>query len=169
MCWRNVLSHLIAEDISVDINLKYKYKPEVIEYYNNGKSSTQAETIALLNDAQYWTESLETFTLTPHKKSIRHSGNIYVLQDQYIYSSAGNFSNFCLNSDTLISVGTTTNLVGGLQTEPLFFKMTHSELIFRIEPMLDFSGVKSINDFSHNNVEIPIPTTIEDYYLRNRL
>jgi len=166
MCWRNVLSHLIPQDVSFDIDLKYKYKKPVIDYYNKGKKKTKQETIALLNDSEYWTQSNEIFTLKPHKKTIKHSGNIFVLQDKYIYSSAGNFSNFCLNSDKLISVGTTTNLVGGLQTEPLFFKMKHSELIFRIEPMLDFSGVKSINDFSHNNVEINIPTTVDDYYLR---
>lgn len=166
MCWRNVLSHLITDNISFSIDLKYKYKTPVVDFYNKGKKNTKHEAIPLLNHSEYWTESNEIFTLKPNKRSIKHTGKIFVLQDKYIFSSAGNFSNFCLNSDTLISVGTTTNLVGGLQTEPLFFKMDHSELIFRIEPMLDFSGVKSINDFSHNNVEINIPTTVDDYYLR---
>ncbi len=166
MCWRNVLSHLIPSNISFSIDLKYKYKKPVVEFYNKGKKNTKHEAIQLLNHSEYWTESDEVFTLKPSRKSIKHSAEIFVLQDKYIYSSAGNFSNFCLNSDKLISVGTTTNLVGGLQTEPLFFKMKHSELIFRIEPMLDFSGVKTINDFSHNNVEINIPTSADDYYLR---
>ena len=166
MCWRNVLSHLITDNVSFSIDLKYKYKTPVIDFYNKGKKNTKHEAIPLLNNSEYWTESNEIFTLKPHRKSIEHSGKIFVLQDKYIYSSAGNFSNFCLNSDKLVSVGATTNLVGGLQTEPLFFKMNHSELIFRIEPMLDFSGVKHIYDFSHNNVEINIPTTVDDYYLR---
>lgn len=166
MCWRNVLSHLIIDDISFHIDLRYKYEPSVIDYYNKGKKNTKFEKVPLLNNTKYWIESNKKFTLKSDEKSIKHSGNIYVLQDKYIFSSAGNFSNFCLNSDKLISVGTTTNLVGGLQTEPLFFKLNNSELIFRIEPMLDFSNVNSIQEFSHNNVEVNIPTTIDDYYLR---
>ena len=166
VCWRSVLSHLISDEISLFINLKYKYNPKVLGHYNKSGNVVTPEKISLLNNQSYWTESFKEFTLHPSEKSIKHKGKIYVLQDSFIYSSAGNFSNFCLHSDQLVSVGATTDLVGGLQTDPLFFKLKHSNLIFRIEPMLDFSGVESIQDFSHNKVEIDMPMTIEDYYLR---
>ncbi|WP_299364086.1 S41 family peptidase [Winogradskyella sp.] len=165
VCWRSVLSHLISDKISLHIDLKYKHNPKVLSHYNNGKA-VKAERISLLDNQIYWTESFKEFTLLPSEKSIRHKGKIYVLQDSFIYSSAGNFSNFCLHSDQLVSVGATTDLVGGLQTDPLFFKLKHSSLIFRIEPMLDFSGVESVQDFSHNKVEVEMPMTIEDYHLR---
>jgi hypothetical protein len=59
-----------------------------------------------------------------------------------------------------------SDLVGGRQTEPLFIQLNNSGLVFRVEPMLDFSGVKTINDFSHNEVEVRITPSIEDYFLR---
>ena len=40
-------------------------------------------------------------------------------------------------------------------------------MFFRIEPVLDFSGVKTLEDFSHNRVEVRIPSTYKDYYLRS--
>lgn len=164
-CWQNIVSNLISEPIDVAVNLKFKHNNDVLNYYNEGNDKPQ-ENIQLLNNSKYWTQANMTFTLEPNDTSIKHKGKIYVIQDNYIYSSAANLSRLCDSSEQLISIGNTTDLVGGLQTEPLFFKLENSGLIFRIEPMLDFSGVNTLNDFSHNKVEVKINPTPEDYLLR---
>nr|WP_321231639.1 S41 family peptidase [uncultured Psychroserpens sp.] len=165
--WRNVIAHLIPTKINFTTNTKYKYTEPVLNYYNKEKKRVLPESIALLGGVKYWNKDQELKTIEPHKNSIRHKGNIYIVQDENIYSSAGNFSNFSINSDKLISVGNTTDVVGGLQTDPLFTKLNNSGAIFRVEPMLDFSDVTTIDDFSHNDVEVKINTTVEDYYIRS--
>ena len=123
-------------------------------------------TISLLNNKTYWTKNYDINKIEPDTNTLAYQGKIYVLQDPFIFSSAGNLSNLCLNSEQLVSIGETNDLVGGRQTEPLFIKLDNSGLVFRVGTMLDFSGVKNLSDFSHNKVEVRIPSTIEDYYLR---
>lgn len=165
LAWREVLQHIIPSPISFDINLKYLYNERTIDYYGSGKD-TRKENIQLLNDAPFWSEEKVTITLKPDRNSLNFSGKIYVLQDPYIYSSAGNLSNLCLTNDQLISVGSMTDLVGGLQKEPLFYQLKHSGLIYRVEPVLDFSNVDQVSDFAHNEVEVYIPETVEDRLIK---
>jgi hypothetical protein len=166
MCWRNVLQHLLSEEIILPSNLKFKYNKPAIDYYGKGEKNIVPENIELLGNSKFWTKHYKTDILKHSKKSINFKGKIFIIQDQFIYSSASNLSNVSLNQEQLVSIGNTTDFVGGLQTEPLFIRLNNSGLVFRVEPLLDFSGVNLLNDFSHNEVEIKITPTIEDYFLR---
>jgi len=166
MCYRSVIQHLISEDIPFESELKFKYNEPAVTFYAEDQKKIEYQNISLLNNQSYWTKNYDINKIEPDANTIGYSGRIYVLQDKFIFSSASNLSNLCLNSDQLISVGETTDLVGGRQTEPLFIQLINSGLVFRVEPMLDFSGVKTINDFSHNEVEVRITPNIEDYFLR---
>lgn len=166
MCYRTVIQHLISKDIPFDSELKFKYEKSVLDFYADDQKNIKPETISLLNNKTYWTKKYDINKIEPDTNSIAYQGKIYVLQDPFIFSSASNLSNLCLNSEQLVSVGETNDLVGGRQTEPLFIKLDNSGLVFRLEPMLDFSQVNNLSDFSHNKVEVRIPITIEDYYLR---
>ncbi len=166
MTWRAVLSHLASKDEELRLNLKAKYNDRVLQKYAEGRD-IEPVNVPLLDDRQYWTLNDNVLDLPADEDSVRFAGKIYLLQDEYIYSSAGNFSNYALTHDNIISIGDTTDYVGGGQIEPLFFKLDHSGMFFRIEPVLDFSGVKTLEDFSHNRVEVRIPSTYKDYYLRS--
>ncbi len=166
VAWRTILRHLIHKEIPFLSNLKFKFNKPAVNYYREEQKNVVPETINLLNNKKYWKKDFDAVTIAPSKNSLGYKGKIYVLQDEFVYSSASNFSNFCLNSDQLVSVGTPTDFVGGVQTEPLFIKLDHSELIFTVEPLLDFSGVKTIKDFSHNKVEVNIRPSAEDYFIR---
>ena len=163
LAWREVIQHIIPESINFDVNLKYRYNERTIDHYG-AKKNTHKEHIPLLNNAPYWSEERVTITLKPDNNSLNFDGKIYVLQDPYIYSSAGNFSNLCLTNEQLVSVGGRTDLVGGLQKEPLFYQLNNSGLIYRVEPVLDFANVNQISDFAHNEVEISVPETVEDRF-----
>ena len=166
MTWRALIAHLYAKSFSLSITPKFKYNPQVLSRYATPKDGAKPEIEPLLNNAQYWTKKFDVRTTDRNPDSIDFKGKVYLLQDDYIYSSAGNFSNFALTNDEIISVGNTTDLVGGAQVEPLFYRLKNSQWIFRVEPMLDFSNVKKLNDFAHNEVEVKITPTIEDTYLR---
>ena len=165
-CYRTILQHLIAKEIPFSSTLKFKYNDAAINFYAEDQKNIISEKSPLLNNSKYWTKEFDINKIEPDSNSIGYKGNIYVLQDEFIFSSASNLSNLCLNSDQLISVGITTDLVGGRQTEPLFIQLDNSGLVFRVEPLLDFTGVKTLNDFSHNRVEVRISPTINDYFIR---
>lgn len=165
LAWRGLIQHIVEKPLGFNLDIKFKYSPETLQKYNKGKSA-HAESIELLNDAEFWSEKKKRISFKKDRKSLKFEGKIYVLVDEYIYSSAGNFANVCLKEDQLISVGYKTDLVGGIQKEPLFMKLNHSGLVMRAEPVLDFSGVKSIDDFSHNRVEVQMDKTVENEYLK---
>lgn len=93
-------------------------------------------------------------------------GKIYILQDRYIYSSASNLSALAKNSEQLISIGETPDLLGGMQTDPRILMLPNSKLIFRVEPQIDFTDNKTAEDTFKNNVEYPIQYSIDNLYLR---
>lgn len=165
-CYRIILQHIISKEIPFSSTLKFKYNNANIDFYAEEQKNIIEEPSAILSNKIYWKKEFDINKIEPDSNSIGYTGNIYVLQDEFIYSSASNLSNLCLNADQLISVGTSTDLVGGRQTEPLFIQLDNSGLIFRVEPLLDFSNVKTLDDFSHNNVEVRITPTIEDYFIR---
>ncbi len=103
----------------------------------------------------------------PDKDKLPFSGKIYVLQDRYIYSSASNLSSLAQNSEQLISIGQTPDLLGGLQAVPTVMILPNSKLIFRVEPQIDLTNIKNVSDIFQNHVEYPIPYSIEELYLRS--
>lgn len=164
MAWRMVLSHLISNSIPYQRDHIFKFNKQVLDFYSSDSIVVKEKPIPALNDLTYWSKDIDFTSLEPHDNSLKHKGNIYVLQDKYIYSSTGNLSNFCLNDEKLISVGVSNDFIGGAQTDPLFKKLPNSGLVLRVEPMLDNTNVKRLSDLYHNNVEVYVPLTFEDYF-----
>lgn len=102
----------------------------------------------------------------PDSIKYRFEGKIYIIQDRYIYSSASNLSTLAKNSDQLISIGETPDLLGGMQTDPRIMMLPNSKLIFRVEPQIDFTDNKTVEDTFKNNVEYPVQYSIDNLYLR---
>ncbi|MCB1049643.1 MAG: hypothetical protein H6510_02220 [Acidobacteria bacterium] len=166
MAWRTVLAQLLPKPVRFEINLKYKFNPENLAYYH-GQGQAREE-IAILGNQAYWTQEHQQAEIQPKRGSLRHAGPIYVLQDEWVFSSAVNLANFCSNSPQLISAGWSNDFVGGLQDEPIFRKLKNSGLVVRVEPMLDFTGVKTIDDLSHSQIELKIPKSLAGYEIRAR-
>lgn len=91
-----MIQHLISEDIAFERDLKFKYNPKAVNYYKEDQKSIKAEKLKLLDNAEYREKENETITIKPDQGSIKFTGPIYVLQDDFVYSSANNFSSFCL-------------------------------------------------------------------------
>lgn len=164
--WHGVITHLLKKEFRVNLDMRFKDNAATRAHYG-ADPSAPGSAIALLGQQQFWRHPNHGLSLAPDPESIDFQGKIYLLQDEFIYSSAGNFSNFAKLDDQIVSVGGTTDLVGGAQIEPLFFKLDHSELFFRLEPVLDFLNVEALPDFAHNAVEMAVEPGVEDYFLRS--
>ncbi|MCA9769583.1 MAG: hypothetical protein KC485_12260 [Gemmatimonadetes bacterium] len=166
LTWRRVVSHLVDRDLAFALDLRMKDNPLTRGRYPR-QPRPEATPIALLGGVPYWVHNDDVVTFGPDSTSLRFQGPIYVLRDRYIYSSAGNFADFASQDPQFTTVGAPTDLVGGAQIEPLFFRLDHSGIVFRLEPALDFSGVRTLDDFAHNTVEVTITPSVEDLFLRS--
>jgi Peptidase family S41 len=104
--------------------------------------------------------------ITPSNSSIAFKGNIYIIQNDEIYSAAGTLSNIATYSNKIISIGQPTGRMLGRGIDPILYTLPYSKLIFRIEPLLDLSGVNFVSDAFHDQVEMPIKLSPKDIRIR---
>lgn len=166
LTWRRVLAHLVGRELSMALDLRMKDTRLARARYRQEPART-ATPVALLGGTPYWVHNDNVLSFGPDSTSIGFSGPIYVLRDAYIYSSAANLADFASRDPQLITVGETSDIVGGAQIEPLFFKLDRTGIVFRVEPVLDFAGVETFDDFAHNHVEASVPMGIEDLFRRS--
>ena len=165
LTWRRILAHLTRRELQLSLDLRMKDTPAARLRYHHDVPPP-ASPVALLGGLPYWVHNNDVIRFDPDSMSLGFEGPILVLRDAYIYSSAANFATFANADPQLTTVGEATGLVGGSQMEPLFFKLDHSGIVFRLEPALDFAGVRTLGDFAHNEVEVEFPPSVEDYHRR---
>ncbi|MBX3175326.1 MAG: hypothetical protein KF709_13005 [Gemmatimonadaceae bacterium] len=165
LTWRGVLGHLLGRELAMRLDLRMKDNPSARARYGRA-DARPATAVPQLRNARYWPYLDNEIRFGPDSISLDFRGPIYVLRDAYIYSSAANFAVFANGDPQLTTVGAATDLVGGSQIEPLFIKLDHTGLVFRVEPALDFLAVGRLEDFAHNEVEVEIRPTAEDYHRR---
>jgi hypothetical protein len=68
--------------------------------------------------------------------------------------------------DQLVSAGEPTGLLAGMGASPWVFQLKHSKFTFTLEPVLDISNVKELEDFYHDTPEIIIKQSAEDVFKR---
>jgi peptidase S41 len=111
------------------------------------------------------------YPIVPHEQSLKYDGNIYVIQNRMIFSSAGSMSNAAYLCDKIISVGTNTGKLLGFGVAPATFTLPYSKYTFTLECLIELSGrEKTAYDYYHDNVEIPVDITPKDivvYYENN--
>ena len=104
-----------------------------------------------------------TNVIKNHKKNLGYEGTIYVLVDEGVYSSAGAFKSLCTKTDRIKTIGVPTGKFLGAGLNPSVFMLPNSRLIFRMELVLDATGVTKAEDFYHDHVNYPFTPSIEYY------
>ncbi len=100
--------------------------------------------------------------IVPHKNSIGYNGNIYVLQNRMIFSSAGSLSNAAYLNDKIVSVGQTTGKLLGFGVAPRVITLPYSHFTFLLECLMEVNGGEQTSyDYYHDNVEIPVEISAE--------
>lgn len=161
----NILKKIIKKPLTADVMIGRNFSPINCDYEGITNDTIQkyphlsleAGRTPTLQSTKLFYIKFPAYTyVTPDSPQYRFNGNVYILQDRFIYSSASNLSNLAYHSDQLISIGENPNLLGGLQTNPIAICLPHSKLFLRIEPQIDFTNIKTKADIFQNNVEHPV-------------
>ncbi len=151
-----IIELLIDEWFYAEIVLLARLSPTVADRLQQDLSIAEVVQVPFLDSAQYWKIFHFYKNVFPRPESIRHSGPIYILQNENIFSAAGTLAAYAEYSDQIISVGHPTGRLLGKGTTPFIFQLPNSKLLFRMEPLIDYSGVEDAKDIFHDNVELPL-------------
>jgi hypothetical protein len=170
------LKKIVQDTLKSDIIIGRNFSAFNQEYFKINRDSINKRTshtfkvdVPTLKEPElYYIKQSYNFVI-PDSARFSFKGKIYVLQDRYIYSSASNLSSLAKNSEQLISIGQTPDLFGGLQTNPAVIMLPNSKVIFRVEPQIDLTNIKSVSDIFQNHVEVPVHYSIEELYLRSTM
>lgn len=91
-------------------------------------------------------------SIFPAKENLNYSGKIYLLVDQFIFSSAGSFASLNKSNNRIVTIGPPTGKYVGRGITPDLFILPNSRLFYTMELALDFANVKCAADFFHNEV-----------------
>ncbi len=158
--WMDILSMLLKDTLELKYPIGLKNTGRAIDAMQVSRDTLETVRIPLLDNKEFlvlnWGDRIY-----PHWQNIDYTGKIYLLQDKFIYSSAGSLSNIAWLYDNIISVGETTGMLLGFGLAPVIFTLPNSFFTFQIEPVIDLTNIKTIRDFYHDNVEIPVNISIE--------
>ncbi|MGL5754615.1 MAG: S41 family peptidase [Paraclostridium sp.] len=164
--WEGVVSKLIEEDTNIGGYRLYRNNSKVIKRYTKVRK-LKLEPIEKINldiendDMKSYINNFTDFEKISYSikstKSSKFKGNIYVLIDKKVYSSAEAFSMFCKENKFATLVGETTGGDGG-GIDPVLFKLKNSGLVARMASCmyLNNKGVcdeefKTVPDFKMKN------------------
>uniref|UniRef100_UPI004057C97E S41 family peptidase n=1 Tax=Acetatifactor sp. TaxID=1872090 RepID=UPI004057C97E len=106
------------------------------------------------DDFSHYTKDTTIFAPAEHP----YTGNIYILIDEDVYSSAENFVIFCKNTGFATLVGTATGGDGGI-ADPMLFSLPNSGLIVRFSI---FYGLNADGSGNEANGTVPDIAIAED-------
>ncbi|MEM9833096.1 MAG: S41 family peptidase [Bacteroidota bacterium] len=151
-----IIELLIDEWFYAEIILLARLSPIVADRLQQDLSIAEVIQVPSLDSAEYWKIGHFYKNVFPRPESIRHSGSIYILQNENIFSAAGTLAAYAEYNDQIISAGHPTGKLLGKGTTPFIFQLPNSQLLFRIEPLIDYSGVENAKDMFHDTVEMPL-------------
>lgn len=109
--------------------------------------------------------------LVPDSNSLKYKGPIYVLQNQFVYSSGHSLPSFASVNDQLISVGQPTGLLAGCGINPMLFQLKNSKFTFRLETAIDITNAQNpldvYQDIPEIVVEIPTQEQLDYFKYQN--
>lgn len=138
--WEGVVSKLIENDIKTSGYRIYRNDSKVVKHYTNIKKLKlePIETIPVDVAKNAPKEALKTFSdfekvsyTIESNENLKFKGNVYLLIDEKVYSSAEAFSMFCKETKFATLIGQTTGGDGG-GIDPVLFKLKNSGLIARM-------------------------------------
>ncbi|GEM_PF-3547568 len=171
--WINLISFLISNPFEIKSEMVVR-KSELVDIYlkkyhkNLSISKADAYRNNLLPDnLEYAKLPNTTITIKPNRKSLNYNGQIYLLVNDYCYSSALGFLSAIKGNKQFTSVGQRTGWFGGRGLTPFFFYLPNSNIVFSIEPVLDITGVKDVSQILQDAPDIEVNLKLEDYIFEN--
>ena len=162
-CFTNILKHIVSKPVNQPYKVAFPKNNFSVSYFDiQPTDNIGVEKNPLLGNTPFYIYEAHK-TIKPDSNSINFDGNIFVLQDEFIFSASGNLSALAKSNSNIITIGNITGKACGNQASPAYFSLPNSKLMFRLEPMLDFSSVTKIEDIFHDEVTHYLPQTLENY------
>lgn len=148
--WKELISRIIPKSYNTSGYILFRNSDIINNYIKSRNINTEdikdLPNEIVSNGPGEITRDFKSFTksdwIVERKDSINFKGNIYLLVDKYVYSSAESFSIFCKENGIATVIGETTAGDGG-GYDPVLFKLKNSGLIVRMagDMYLTNSGV----------------------------
>ena len=168
---KNILEPLLSQKISVNSYVLHRDDPYVRSFFNARlglgnlflrRNKLKLEELPALPQEVLTNEFADpvsfNYTVKP-KKSVDFTGEIFLLVDEGVYSSAETFAMVAKASGFAYLVGTRTG-GDGPGFDPIFFKLPHSKLVVRLSASMGLNPDGSCNEETH---------TLPDLYIENPL
>lgn len=163
--YTGILKHIVSEPLNEPYKVAFPKNDFILSYFGFKPTDVTVQRNTLLGNSSFYLYG-KNKKIKPDSTSIKYKNQIFILQDEFVYSAAGNLSALAKSNSNIITIGNRTGLCGGKQTSPIYFSLPNSKLVYRLEPMLDFSNVNKIEDIFHDEVTHYIIPTFEDYQRR---
>lgn len=167
---RNVFRSILPKPIEINTKMVGNPHLNVAKRYKRTHSFNKIKTIESikeLDNIQLSILSKEKEEIKPFRKSIKHTGDIYIIGNEHIYSAGGAIFMFANLSteDNIYSIGTSTGWFLGEFTDPIHFKLPNSKLEFMISPSMALTNVYGWNNVMLDNYDFYITPSVENYNL----
>ncbi len=166
--YQKFLSKILKDTLSVNLRLGRVFSPYNCKYFeintdtiNKGKNYSFTQNGPKLKNVKMYYINEKFDYVIPDKEPFTFDGNVYILQDRFIYSSTSNLSSLAFKTNRLISIGEMPNALGGIQTSVSLLYTPYSKIFFRVEPQIDFTDCKTVADIFQNQVEHFITYSID--------
>lgn len=120
------------------------------------KSSFPKDIKKILRDFDYYND--EELIVDPKKDSINFQGQIYLLVDHDVYSSAEMLASFCKETGLAKLVGART-AGDGIGSDPMQIDLPNSGYVLRFSKNMGLTGSGSINELDQTSPDIKADTS----------
>lgn len=111
---------------------------------NKLEEESTSEYIDFLDNKEFYVINM-TDTLIPAESRLYYTGNIYTVFDEKAYSASAIYLHL-MKHFHFPTIGIGAGRFSGKGVNPVMFILPNSKLIFQIEPILDITNVKILND-----------------------
>ncbi len=179
LAWGNVLAAIIKNPLPLNGLISFRNTEamrKILENYaEQSPTIIVKQQISFLDSTEFLTlfsggqnEKGDTVYLIPDTNSLQYDGKIYVLQNEFVLSSAGTFVAFAGSTSQLISVGIPSGIILGRGIAPGIFQLPESKFTFIMEACVDLTDCKNAFDVFHDRPEIEIYPTLDEIIDMNR-
>jgi C-terminal processing protease CtpA/Prc len=161
---RNIVEPLISETKSSAVAMAYK--GNYIKPFLRGRGiiTKPIDKLPKLFYSKYASKMdrfIETTRKVKPKNSVSFKGKIYLLVDDYVYSSSESFAAFCKATGFAELVGTITG-GDGIGIDPCVTALPNSGLVIRFSLDMGINSDGSANEQVHTKPNIYVETTYQD-------
>lgn len=165
---RNIFRTLLAAPMHFNIRLYGKDPSRISKKYmkvHGLDPFNLIDTLSELSELPMYRFLNSTETIEPYSNSIKHSGPIYIISNEHLYSAGGAILMFAQHSstDNIYSIGTPSGWFLGEFTDPIHFTLPHSKLQFQMSPTMSLTNVQGWSNAMLDTYDYFIYPSISDY------